>query len=259
MPGDPYHPPLARKLLSLAAPVPGETVLDVACGTGLVALMAAQAVGPGGRVVGVDLSQGMLQQAGTKTAALGLTNTEWIQANIEETSLPAASFDVVACSCAMPFLHDIPTTLRTWRGWLKPGGRLVFNAWEGPIFTAYGIFVQTAAEFGLHHDDPCACIGSKQLVTEALQAAGFNRIKVEVEHKERTFPADSPAAYADKTFTMCCSLPWLPPTNEAAMPGKFEQFKSVCMSRILHDAIQRFTAGQGVSSPYTVMHVLGGT
>lgn len=62
MPGDPYHPPLARKLLSLAAPVPGETVLDVACGTGLVALMAAQAVGPGGRVVGVDLSQGMLQQ-----------------------------------------------------------------------------------------------------------------------------------------------------------------------------------------------------
>jgi ubiquinone/menaquinone biosynthesis C-methylase UbiE len=58
-----YHGPLAEALLARAAPAAGERVLDLACGTGLVALAAAAAVGSSGRVVGVDLSGGMLQQA----------------------------------------------------------------------------------------------------------------------------------------------------------------------------------------------------
>ncbi len=49
-------------VLQLAAPVPGDTVLDLACGTGLVALKVVEAVGPQGRVVGMDLSDGMLQK-----------------------------------------------------------------------------------------------------------------------------------------------------------------------------------------------------
>jgi ubiquinone/menaquinone biosynthesis C-methylase UbiE len=58
-----YHGPLAAVLLALALPAQGERALDAACGTGLVALAVAAAVGPRGRVVGVDLSAGMLQQA----------------------------------------------------------------------------------------------------------------------------------------------------------------------------------------------------
>ncbi len=57
-----YHPPLAERLLELAALRPGMAVLDVACGTGLVLLDAAAAVGPSGRVAGVDLSAQMLKQ-----------------------------------------------------------------------------------------------------------------------------------------------------------------------------------------------------
>ena len=57
-----YHPPLAKRLLELAALRPGMAVLDVACGTGLVLLDAAAAVGPAGRVAGVDLSAQMLKQ-----------------------------------------------------------------------------------------------------------------------------------------------------------------------------------------------------
>ena len=57
-----YHPPLASRLLELASPEPGESVLDLATGTGLVALGAALAVGRSGRVVGVDICEAMLQQ-----------------------------------------------------------------------------------------------------------------------------------------------------------------------------------------------------
>ena len=58
-----YHPPLARRLLELAPPRAGTAALDIACGTGLVLLDAAAAVGPSGRVVGVDLSAEMLKRA----------------------------------------------------------------------------------------------------------------------------------------------------------------------------------------------------
>ena len=60
-----YHPPLARRLLKLAALRPGMAVLDVACGTGLVLLDAAATVGPSGRAAGVDLSAQMLKQVRT--------------------------------------------------------------------------------------------------------------------------------------------------------------------------------------------------
>ncbi len=60
--GSRYHPPLAKRLLELAALRPGMAVLDVACGTGLVLLDAAAAVGPSGRVTAVDLSAQMLKQ-----------------------------------------------------------------------------------------------------------------------------------------------------------------------------------------------------
>lgn len=70
-----YHPSLAAKLLELCPLQPGQTVLDLACGTGHLALPAATAVGPTGRVVGVDLSPAMLQQATDKAATQGVSST----------------------------------------------------------------------------------------------------------------------------------------------------------------------------------------
>lgn len=60
--GNTYHPAHAQRVVQLAALRPGERVLDVGCGTGLVTLPAAELVGPGGRVTGVDLSDGMIHQ-----------------------------------------------------------------------------------------------------------------------------------------------------------------------------------------------------
>ena len=77
------HPQEAKRLLEYVALKPGQTVLDIATGTGLVAIAAAQKVAPDGSVTGVDMSLGMLKQARRKIAAEGIDNLELIEADIE--------------------------------------------------------------------------------------------------------------------------------------------------------------------------------
>ena len=77
------HPNEAKKLLEFAPVKAGQTVLDLATGTGLVAIAAAEKVAPMGSVVGVDMSSGMLSQARKKISDRNITNLELIEADIE--------------------------------------------------------------------------------------------------------------------------------------------------------------------------------
>lgn len=102
----------ATRLLELAALQPGERVLDVACGTGNVALAAAGAVGPGGRVVGIDLTEGMLNQARRKAKERALTNIEFLIADAERLDLQDATFDAVTCGLGLQFVPNPPRAAR---------------------------------------------------------------------------------------------------------------------------------------------------
>jgi len=180
-----YHPSLALRLLNISQVQPGQKVLDLACGTGLFALSAAAAVAPNGHVIGVDISPAMLQQAEAKAAAGNLsTVTQFICGDIEELqdSLPAdllGTFDLAACSAAIPFLTQPHKTLEAWRCWLKPAARLVLNAFEPPGLPGHEIFQQVARDqYGVKGVfDPSAALGSPDLVTAALEAAGYTNIQ----------------------------------------------------------------------------------
>lgn len=87
--------PLAAELLDAVAPRPGERVLDVACGTGIVARLAAERVGPTGKVTGIDLTPGMLEVA--KNATPPGRAIDWHEASAEAMPLPDEAFDVVVC------------------------------------------------------------------------------------------------------------------------------------------------------------------
>jgi ubiquinone/menaquinone biosynthesis C-methylase UbiE len=95
--------PWAEDLLTRVALQPGEHVLDVACGTGIVARLAAPQVGGTGRVVGVDLNTGMLDMARAQALPAGAT-VEWQEG--DATALPCddATFDVVCCEQGLQFL-----------------------------------------------------------------------------------------------------------------------------------------------------------
>ena len=111
-------------LLAAAALVPGERVLDVACGTGLVTFDAARAVGPIGRVLGIDLSGGMVDAARRHAADRQATNVDFARMDAEALALPDASVDVALCALGLMYLPAPERALRELRRVLRPGGRL---------------------------------------------------------------------------------------------------------------------------------------
>lgn len=129
-----HHPKFARDMLAFTPVKPGAHVLDLACGTGLVTLLAAHAAGRQGRVVGVDVSDGMLAEArhklATATTDEDMAEVQLFQHSIADLdALPAlrglqGSFDLITCCSALVLLDEPAEALAQWRKYLKPGGRL---------------------------------------------------------------------------------------------------------------------------------------
>jgi ubiquinone/menaquinone biosynthesis C-methylase UbiE len=116
-------------LLAAAALVPGEHVLDVACGTGLIAFQAAEAVGARGGVLGVDLSQRMVDAAARHARRQQVRNAVFERMDAAHLASPDAQFDVVLCSLGLMYLPDPAQAVREMRRVLRPGGRLVLSVW----------------------------------------------------------------------------------------------------------------------------------
>lgn len=118
-----------QELIELAAPKAGEAVLDVACGAGAVTAAVAQLVGPTGRVLGVDLSQVMVNVAGRHLQGLGLTHAAAEHMDAEQLALPDAGFDLVLCALGLMYLPDADAALREMARVLRPGGRVALAVW----------------------------------------------------------------------------------------------------------------------------------
>jgi ubiquinone/menaquinone biosynthesis C-methylase UbiE len=121
----------AADLADRAALRPGERVLDVACGTGVVARIAAERVGNTGLVAALDINPGMLAIARSLPSATG-ASIEWYEGSALELPFLSASFDVVVCQLGLQFFSDRPAALREMRRALVPNGRLALNVF-GPI------------------------------------------------------------------------------------------------------------------------------
>jgi ubiquinone/menaquinone biosynthesis C-methylase UbiE len=125
--------PWAPLVIALADPRPGEHVLDIACGTGLVARLAAQRVGRTGNVTGLDLNPGMLAFAASVTSSDPPTSAPitWREASATSMPLPDAAFDVAYCQLGLQFFPDRPAAIREMYRVLVPGGRLGLMVWQG--------------------------------------------------------------------------------------------------------------------------------
>lgn len=164
---------------------PGMHVLDVACGAGQPAFLAAEKVGPTGRVVGIDLSPRMLEHATRRARAAGLTQLEFTEMDAERLRFDDASFDAVMCTCGVMFFPEAEQALAEMRRVLKPGGRVAIAVWDEPskssFLTAGGGAV--ARYFPPAPPDPKAPGGFRFSAPGALDAlvsaAGFNDVHVE--------------------------------------------------------------------------------
>src|SRR5262245_48977866 len=135
--------PWALDLLEVSGAQPGERVLDIACGTGIVARTAARRVGSGGTVVGLDVSAPMLDAARAVAAGEGLS-IEWREGSAMKLPLPDTAFDLVLCQQGLQFFPDRAAALREMHRVLEPGGRLALSVWR-PIEGSPGFAVLAAA------------------------------------------------------------------------------------------------------------------
>jgi len=116
-------------LLAWASPAPGEQVLDIACGTGLVSFEAARAVGVSGHVLGIDLSDRMVGAAERRAREKKSSNCRFSRMDAETLDLPDASFDVVLCALGLMYIPDPERALQEMRRVLRPGGRISLAVW----------------------------------------------------------------------------------------------------------------------------------
>jgi len=117
------------RAVELLAPEPGSRILDVGCGTGASALPAAVAVGPGGRVVGIDVAENMLACARAKAEAEGLANVSFACRDMTTCAEDLGRFDAVISVFSIFFVEDVAGQLGLLWQRLRPGGRLVVTVW----------------------------------------------------------------------------------------------------------------------------------
>lgn len=191
--------PWVERTLVLAAPRLGERLLDVACGTGAVTRQAAQAVGPAGQVVGLDISPEALVVARDVNRRNGGATIEWREGSADALPFADGSFDVVTCQLGLMFFPDRVAALKEMRRVLARGGRVAVMTWEAlercpghaAMAQVWGQYfgAAQAAKFQPMHSlhDPAA-------VRALLGAAGLTEVEVRTQMGSAHFP--SPRALA---------------------------------------------------------------
>lgn len=182
--------PVAEELIRLAEIRPNDNVLDIACGTGIVARLAAQQIGEKGSVSGLDINAGMLEVARSITSQD--LSVEYIEANAESIPLSNESFDVVLCQLSLQFMEDKLAALKEMHRVMRSDGRLFLNI-PGSAGELFKIF---AEEMGRHISAEAAgfinrvfSLNDTNELRRLLTDANFRRIDINEEIKTLKLPA----------------------------------------------------------------------
>lgn len=220
----------APKMLSFGGVGSGDRVLDVACGTGIVARQAAKLVGSAGRVVGIDLVEPMLDIA--RRIEPGV---EWRQGDAMDLPFAGATFDVVLCQAGLMFMADRVRAVAEMHRVLEPGGRLaiqVFGMSEGQDAIAAVVERHAGKEAADRYRGPWSLHDPDELHA-IVAAGGFGDAVVHVESAVARFPSLQ-AFVAAETETLLAGqvdiaaltaeagdvlAPYCTPTGELIIPG----------------------------------------
>jgi ubiquinone/menaquinone biosynthesis C-methylase UbiE len=178
--------PFGRLSLDAGAPAPGEWVLDAGCGTGATVLELAARTGPSGHVVGVDISEVMLDRARSRVAQAGLSTVELVRADAQVAALPVGVFHLVHSRFGVMFFADPVAAFANLRSALRPDGRLAFVCWQAPGRNPW-FSIPLAAVSGILEAPPAPepgapspfALADAELTRAILERAGFSEIAVE--------------------------------------------------------------------------------
>jgi ubiquinone/menaquinone biosynthesis C-methylase UbiE len=181
--------PWSSYLIQHANPQPGESVLDVACGTGIVARNVAPRVGSQGLVVGLDVNPEMIGMA-RKAAEREHIKIEWHTGPAEQLPFPDENFDLVLCQFGLMFFTDRHAALKEMHRVLRIGGHVVMSVWQG---LDRHPFYQTLHEVSRRHLGKSSVqavfsLGDSDELHNLLTDSGFQHIEIESMTLTAHFP-----------------------------------------------------------------------
>lgn len=177
---DSWHPDYSKRFMSLVPLSPGHRVLDLCCGTGLEAFLAAEVVGEQGEIVGVDVSTGMLEQLRDRQKrepGLGrrirtfhhdVTDLSGVAPEVEK-----GSFDAILCSCAFVLFEDPAAVVAHWREYLRPGGLMAIDVTHEWNLRSGMALEQVARRMGINFPSNRSWIQSIESFKEILEGQGL--------------------------------------------------------------------------------------
>jgi SAM-dependent methyltransferase len=187
--------PYAEALVALLPPPSAGRVLDVATGTGLVAVEAARRAGPDGSVLATDFLPGWEPHVRETAARAGLTNVDFAVMPAEALALEDESFDTVYCQLGLMFMPEPVRALREMRRVLRPGGRLGVVVWSVPEKVGLFLVSRIVAPALPPPEEPPPSpmsLGEPGLVERLVRQAGFR--DVAVHHITRSHEVADPEA-----------------------------------------------------------------
>jgi SAM-dependent methyltransferase len=182
-------------LLGAAALKPGERVLDIGCGGGRTSLASAHEVGPGGAVVGADLSAPLLELAEGRAREAEIANVGFVRVDMQTDRVPGAPFDVAISQFGVMFFDEPVTAFANIRSQLVPGGRIAFVCWQAVERNPW-LFASKVAQFvppppppapGRSPSGPFS-LADPEHTAGILTAAGF----ADVRDRQHEFTVDVP-------------------------------------------------------------------
>jgi ubiquinone/menaquinone biosynthesis C-methylase UbiE len=228
----------ARHLVDLAGLHTENRVLDVATGTGLAALMAAELLGPRAKIVGVDLSETMIGIARKRAAEQGMGNVEFARMDAERLDFPDNCFDAVLCALGLMLFPQPEVALSEMLRVLKKGGTAALSVFGRGSKVALRAFMEP---FIPHMPPPpqrgpsTFGFGRNEALREALEQAGFSDVKVEERAHVLEFET------AEEVWNIPLSLGRLA-QMQSRLPAEARQ---ELKRQVLHIATEKYLSARG--------------
>lgn len=178
--------PAARELISTAGVRPGDKVIDIACGTGVVAREAARLTGSASDVTGTDVNDDMIQVAEQLAAEADLDGIVWLRCDAAEIPVTDGEFDVALCQQGLQFMPDKPAAMSEMARVLKPGGRLALSVWKSRSALGAAFNSVLDRQFGKGTTAPWDLIyslGDRDRLHELAEGAGLHDVHVTFDVK----------------------------------------------------------------------------
>jgi len=174
-----FFPQTAKSMMEFLGLNFDDQLLDVCTGTGVVALAAADKLSKG-KVTGIDLSNGMLEQAKRKASEKNLSNTEFVQMDLDALDFDGKTFDAACSSFGLFFMEDMTQALKNISAVVKPGGKIAISTFTGDAFLPMSdLFLQCYNSFG--KDVPALSwkrLSTNELIMEQFEAVGIANVKI---------------------------------------------------------------------------------